>query len=413
MKVNVWQRGVPFYDVPIMTWPMKGLIALVAIGIGIAAFRMFGGLGPFSGMTDSYAWGIWKTFNVMTLTALGSGGFAVGIAAWVFNMKRLHVVMRMAMMTSMILYFTGLLGILIDVGRPWNFYWAAMPWKWNTHSAMLEVMICMPTYAAVFLLFENVPTFLERYYYRGSEAQRAKATAWLPRIRAIYPFMVAGAYLLPIMHQSSLGALLLAAGPKLHPLWQSQMLPLLYVLQAGICGFAFVIFSLMASSVFWSRPLDRAVLADLGWCMCVLTIGWSLLRTIDLAYRGHMHDAFALDIFSILFLVEFMLALAPALVLLAPEARNDPKTLFEMTVLIGVGGLLYRFIPTTIAFRPGSPTMYFPALAEVLVTIGLVSLSVIVFLIAVKRFAILPAPLSEWYAQTRVAREKYPDFKAD
>jgi Ni/Fe-hydrogenase subunit HybB-like protein len=80
-------------------------------------------------MTDAYAWGIWKTFNVMTLTALGSGGFAVGIAAWVFNMKRLHVVMRMAMMTSLILYMTGLLGILIDVGRPWNFYHVMFPWQ--------------------------------------------------------------------------------------------------------------------------------------------------------------------------------------------------------------------------------------------------------------------------------------------
>jgi Ni/Fe-hydrogenase subunit HybB-like protein len=89
------------------------------------------------------------------------------------------------------------------------------------------------------------------------------------------------------------------------------------------------------------------------------------------------------------------------LVLLAPEARNDPKTLFEMTVLIGMGGLLYRFIPTTIAFRPGAPMGYFPSLTEVLVTLGLISISIIAYLIAVKRFAILPAPLSEWYAAMR------------
>jgi Ni/Fe-hydrogenase subunit HybB-like protein len=36
-------------------------------------------------MNDVYAWGIWKTVNVMTLTALGSGPLALGIAAWVFN----------------------------------------------------------------------------------------------------------------------------------------------------------------------------------------------------------------------------------------------------------------------------------------------------------------------------------------
>jgi Ni/Fe-hydrogenase subunit HybB-like protein len=108
--------------------------------------------------------------------------------------------------------------------------------------------------------------------------------------------------------------------------------------------------------------------------MCVLTIFWSVLRVVDLAYRGHAADALTGDWYSILFLLEFSLALIPALVLLAPEARNDPKTLFEMTVLIGMGGLLYRFIPTTIAFRPGAPMGYFPSLTEVLVTLGLISI---------------------------------------
>ena len=36
-------------------------------------------------MNDAYAWGIWKTFNVMTLTGLGSGAFAIGISAWLFK----------------------------------------------------------------------------------------------------------------------------------------------------------------------------------------------------------------------------------------------------------------------------------------------------------------------------------------
>ena len=37
-------------------------------------------MSPVSGMNDAYGWGIWKTFNVMVMTALGSGAFAVGIA---------------------------------------------------------------------------------------------------------------------------------------------------------------------------------------------------------------------------------------------------------------------------------------------------------------------------------------------
>jgi len=47
--------------------------------------------------------GIWKTFNVMTLTALGSGPLALGIAAWVFNRQKLHVVMRTALVQVSVL----------------------------------------------------------------------------------------------------------------------------------------------------------------------------------------------------------------------------------------------------------------------------------------------------------------------
>ena len=97
------------------------------VAIILTAYRELAGLGPVSGMNDAYGWGIWKTFNVMVLTALGSGAFAVGIAAWVFRRKRLHALMRMALLTSFLAYACGLLLLGIDAGRPWNFYWIVFP----------------------------------------------------------------------------------------------------------------------------------------------------------------------------------------------------------------------------------------------------------------------------------------------
>ena len=114
----------------------------------LTAYRELAGLGPVSGMNDAFGWGIWKTFNVMVLTALGSGAFAVGIAAWVFRRKRLHALMRMALLTSFLAYACGLLLLGIDAGRPWNFYWIVFPWKWNMHSPLAEVAICMSIYAS-------------------------------------------------------------------------------------------------------------------------------------------------------------------------------------------------------------------------------------------------------------------------
>ena len=71
--VNHWQRGVPVYREPVLTRPFLFFAALAALGLCLALVRFFSPLGPFSGMNDAYAWGIWKTFNVMTVTALGSG----------------------------------------------------------------------------------------------------------------------------------------------------------------------------------------------------------------------------------------------------------------------------------------------------------------------------------------------------
>ena len=139
-----------------------GLSALVLVAFVLSGYRELAGLGPVSGMNDAYGWGIWKTFNLMVLTALGSGAFAVGIAAWVFRRKRLHSLMRMALLTSFLAYACGLLLLGIDAGRPWNFYWIVFPWRWNMHSPLAEVAICMSIYAMIPLAVENIPPVLER-----------------------------------------------------------------------------------------------------------------------------------------------------------------------------------------------------------------------------------------------------------
>ena len=120
----------------------------VALAIVLSIYRELAGLGRVSGMNDIYAWGIWKTFNTMVLTGLGSGGFSIGIAAWIFFRRKLHSVMRTAVLTSFVAYFSGLIALGVDVGRPWNFYQVLMPWRWNgafaiDGSVLLHAALCM------------------------------------------------------------------------------------------------------------------------------------------------------------------------------------------------------------------------------------------------------------------------------
>jgi Ni/Fe-hydrogenase subunit HybB-like protein len=411
--INYWQRGVPVYDEPYVTPPLVFGALLAALGLGLALLRMGGGLGSFSGMNDAFAWGVWKTFNVMTLTALGSGALAVGMAAWIFNRHRLHVVMRTALVTSLLFYLTGLFAIIVDIGRPWNFWNVVLPWRWNTHSALLEVMVCMPLYACIFLAFENLPMVLERFWYRGTARTRTRLRRVERWLRWVYPFVIAGAYILPIMHQSSLGALLLLAGTKIHPLWQTQFLPLLYLLQAGVCGFAFIIFILLISCLRFGRPLDLEVLGELGSLMSWLIFVFLGVRFADIAWRGQLGHAFDLDFYSLVFLGENLTMLAPAIALRRRAWRETPRVLLNMATLAGVGGMVYRFVPTTIAYDPGSQFSYFPSLSEILIMLGFISLALVGFGIAVKLFAVLPAPVSAWEYMVKLRRMQHPDWKVD
>jgi len=114
--VNHWPCGVPVYREPVIETPLLFFAAWAAIGMTLALARRLSPVGPFSGMNDTYAWGIWKTFNVMTLTALGSGPLAIGMAAWVFNRREPHVVMRTALLSGFLFYATGLVALGFDVG---------------------------------------------------------------------------------------------------------------------------------------------------------------------------------------------------------------------------------------------------------------------------------------------------------
>jgi len=122
LTVVRWQRGVPVFGVPVITRNFLFLATLALAGFILVIYRQVFGLGAASGLSDGFPWGIWKTFNVMTLTALGSGSFPIGIAAWIFRRRQLHAVMRVTLLISFLVYLTGLLAIAVDVSRPWNVF---------------------------------------------------------------------------------------------------------------------------------------------------------------------------------------------------------------------------------------------------------------------------------------------------
>jgi Ni/Fe-hydrogenase subunit HybB-like protein len=400
-----WQRDVQVYNYPLFSAPVIFWSALAIVGITLSLGRLFTGLW-FTGMSDDYAWGVWKTFNVMTLTALGSGGLAVGVFSYVFGYRQLHVIMRTALASSLLFYATGMLALGIDVGRPWNLYHLLLPWNWNTHSSLFEVALCMTAYVVLFLSFENIPPLIERAHMTADAEKRAHLDGLMRRVKRILPWMIAAAYVLPMMHQSSLGSLMVIAGHKVHPLWQTQMLPAFYLIQAFVCGFAAVMFILMSASLAWRRPLDIPVLADLGRFMSWVSLLFVVLRYGDVILRGVVGQAFRPTWYALLFHVENFLLLVPALMMLSPRLRTIPRVLFVSSILTAAGGILYRFSPTTIAYRANHPSVYFPKIAELLMCLGYIGLAVVLFIWATKRFAILPGTIADWRKYEQYLKSK-------
>ena len=77
-----------------------------------------------------------------------------------------------------------------------------------------------------------------------------------------------------------------------------------------------------------------------------------------------------------------------------------------MATLACLGGLLFRFIPTTIAFFPAHQAGYFPGTPELLMTVGYIALGIAAFGIAVKYFAILPGEIKDWNYMFRLVRQR-------
>lgn len=373
---------------PIFTAPFLLLAALAGMAGALIFWRFALGLGATTALNDGYPWGLWIAFDVVTGTALACGGFAVALLVYILNKGEYHPLIRPAMVTSAFGYSIAGLSVVIDIGRPWLAYKLPFFWHWNANSVLLEVALCIMSYTIV-LWVELSPAFLERASTSGVPVIRRTGETLLPLVRKCLVWIIALGILLPTMHQSALGSLLLLSGPRLHPLWNTMLLPLLFLLSCVAMGFGAVVLEGSLSARFLGRKPETDMLAGLGFAMLPLLGLYLALRLIDLGVRGQLAALFALDLYSAMALIELAL-FALAGVLLANDAqRRAPANLCRAAMVLLLAGGLYRFDVFLVAFQPGPHWSYFPNIPEILVTTGLVAGEIAGYILLIKIFPIL------------------------
>ena len=364
----------------VVTVPFIVMGVMALIGIYYLAERFINGMGSVTNLNGGFPWGIWVVYDIVVGTALACGGYALAVTVYVFNKGRYHPLMRPALLASLLGYALGGIGAIIDMGRWWQFYNLFLPWQMNFNSVMLEVGLCVAAYVIV-LTIEFMPTVLEKY----------KAESLRNKLNKVLFFVIALGVLLPTMHQSSLGTMLIAMGWKVHPLWQSLHLqPLLAVLTAFTMGFAIVVFEGSMSAVGFRRQPETHLLSGLGRIIVGLIGIYLVIRFGEILLRGKFGLIFAGDLASLMFIIETMLFVYPLAVLLSPRGRENARSLLFAAVSMLLAGSLYRFNAFLITMDPGPGYSYFPALPEIMVTIGLVAIEIMIFLFVVKKFPVLP-----------------------
>ena len=354
---------------------------LSAIAGVILVYRFINGLGAVTNISDGYPWGIWVAYDVVVGSAFACGGYAMALLVYIFNRGQYHPLVRTALLASLFGYTLAGASVIFDLGRWWNFWHIFWPGYAQVNSVMFEVAVCITAYILV-MWIEFSPTFLEKW---GMKDARRK-------LDKLLFFFIALGVLLPSMHQSSLGSLLVIFGLQIHPLWQSGwLLPVTYLLTAILLGFAVVIFEATLSSTGFRRQLETPVLAPLAKVMYFTLAAYVALRVVEILVRGALGTAFAATWQAFWFWIEMASFIAPLVILASEESRRSAARLFVSAVLLMLGGFLLRINGFLVGYMTGEGWSYFPSFAELMVTVGIIAFEILAYIYIVRNYPVLPA----------------------
>jgi Ni/Fe-hydrogenase subunit HybB-like protein len=352
---------------------------LAAIAIVLLAKRMVLGLGAVTNLNNGYPWGIWIVYDVVIGTAFACGGYAMALLTYILNKGEYHPLVRPALLASAFGYTLGGVSIIFDLGRWWNAWHILVPGYMQTNSVMFEVALCVMAYILV-LWVEFAPAILTKF---GMTHLRKK-------LEKVLFLVIALGVLLPSMHQSSLGTLLVVMGHQIHPLWQTPILPLLFLMSAITMGFSIVVFEALLGSAGFNRSVRHEMpqLAKLARIIQGMMVVYLVVRFGDIIVRGQFGAIFGSGLKSLMFVIEIALFATPVVLFRKPANRGSRKALWIGACALLAAGALYRLDAFLVAYQTGAGWSYFPSVSELMVTIGIIAAEVLLYIVFVRNFPV-------------------------
>jgi Ni/Fe-hydrogenase subunit HybB-like protein len=359
-------------------WGLIGVLTVVSVS------RFIYGLGAVTNLSDAAPWGLWIGFDVMGGVALAAGGFVIAATVYIFGLEQYRPFVRPAILTAFLGYVAVAVGLLYDLGVPWHIWHPVRYWQY--HSVLFEVAACVILYLTV-LTLEFAPVVLE--HPRFSKPLFRAVLRSLKKVTI--PLVIAG-IVLSTLHQSSLGSLFLITPYRLHPLWYSPVIYVLFFVSAVGLGLMMVILESLLAGLFLNHKIHTRLLSGLGRAGAVVLGLYLLLRLGDLAVRGVLTSALDGSWQSILFVIELAVSAAiPASLLLFKSVRSSIGGLALCAALSVAGIVMYRLDVAFVAFSRPAQVSYFPSWMEFAVSMGIVAAAALTFIFFVEHFRVYAA----------------------
>lgn len=364
--------------------------AIMAVGAVLLYFRFAHGLGAVSNLSNDYPWGLWIGFDVVTGVAFAGGAYTLCFMVYVLGLDTYRPIIRITVLNGFLAYVFYAGGLLLDLGRPWNVINPIIGNSFGFSSVLFLV-------AWHFLLYV-IAAFLEF---------APAATEWLGwrRARMIVGSLTLGAVIFGItlscLHQSGLGALFLMAKPKIHPLWYSEFIPVLFLVSSVFAGLSMVIFEgSISHRVFHHRLTEEhlrsneRILVGLARICAGVMFVYLFLKLLDFVHQQHWTRIN--DSMGAWYLMEVVGFVALPCVLFIRGYRQRAFGVIKLAAAMTlIGIILNRLNVSVIAFKWYALVPYVPSWQELIITATIISAEIWVLRWIVLRMPILSAP-PEW-----------------